>query len=1298
MRRWLFLVGSCLSFAVGCGGSGGSTNPDAPSADGGPKADGGGGTPDAPRPDANVTPDARITPDAAPQADAGPQIDGGGACTSDPECSGAGTACNASGQQVTCEAVAGFPTCFHATNATTCQGVQTCQGAAGCACPAAPAGCTTADQSVCGPGGGTATCVADAQGCFTLSAETACANNGPDFPEQTLVCVAGSCVCPTADQGAVEGGPCDTVGAQVCESTHPNANNLLVCGSVAIGSQSCQIWNTLGGAAGDGNCRAEGVTCDATAHQCKCPDHAGTVWFANPVADRTLFHQHAIEETGIQSPAACAFETATVALLNAQNQIDVSHVAAATVVLAGGTSPLTPATFTGETFPLEVGDKLRITVDTEQNVAGIVPPAGVTPDPRNNIVFFNTDGGGPALHLTGTGSAHGFTIAGAGCGGLSSFCSTGEVALSADGNTGGADGMFLEGGGGPILDASNSTVTATIADNGDGTATLTYAQSDVFMRNGVVGFGRFILINDPATLDADGVFRIVDITLPDADHIAITYFTGSAPTSTSAVHWTVNGQGALSTGLEITNGTQAAFTNLVAENFWVSPGIEAKVKPLAQLGTPNDGVGVSVRSTDDTAGVSFTGLFLFDNATGFISDADVEAATVVTINDGPLGGVLLLNVPNPTIAASFFTGLEVDSGSLTASGLVVTGTQDDFGVFADGGTLTLNGGHIDGNLNGGMEIDGADHVLATNTSFSGNQGTGVDVSDIEDTNATFVGTHMDNNTGTGLTNEGNTVFVTNGATINGNNLLGVSSSGDLTVDGSAGTVNISNNFRIGVAETGNGTLTLISAEIDGNSATSNLGLCDDTHRQQYPAVDIEGNAVLHATGTNVANNHGAGLRFNSNGAASTITGGSVTGNSAAGGDLAPANCGEFDGIEMFSLLTLAGGVQVNGNGGNGVEVHAATLTVTGATFSANALDGVRVDATAHADLGAQTISGNCATPALADGSDSSPLAGLASFGSVAATGTTVSGNLCDGVLIDQNGPVQSVLKAVAATTNQGDGIHVLNASAVDDVSDISEDPVADTTMGVQIIGGSNASSNTANGIHIGDADAQAGSIYALIADSNANANGGSGILASGTASNPTFVSVVSNRILANVGPGLSDAGAHLRDATVSGTLNPAFSKNDLEANGYATQNQCTAGESAAQILFTGALAQLDADHLCTSLNGMGTGTCEAGTPGTPLHCIYNATTNQCFYAYWLQGGTTDSCDASNTNRIKGYLADGSSEFTVGVSAKGGAAVNASGNTWKNSSPSLGIDIFNDAASFVKRVGSCQAGPSTCNQP
>src|SRR5262249_18776203 len=282
---------------------------------------------------------------------------------------------------------------------------------------------------------------------------------------------------------------------------------------------------------------------------------------------------------------------------------------------------------------------------------------------------------------------------------------------------------------------------------------------------------------------------------------------------------------------------------------------------------------------------------------------------------------------HPTILSSFAAGFQT-SAPATATGLQVRGTQDDFGVFAFGGsTLTLVGGNIDQNLNGGMEVDHADRVTATNTSFSSNRGTGVDVFAIDglNSNATFIGTHIDSNTGTGLTNEGNKVFVLNGATINGNKLGVSNASGALAVDGSAGTVNINNNLGSG-GDAADGTVNLKRSEIDGNSANSTLALCDTTHRRQAMAVVIHGNAALTMSATGVKNNFGGGVSVNTNGAAAAISSSSITGNSATGGQLAPANCGDYDGIEAISAVNITGsGSHVDTNHGHGVDVRAQTL-------------------------------------------------------------------------------------------------------------------------------------------------------------------------------------------------------------------------------------------------------------------------------------------------------------------------------------------------------------------------------------
>src|SRR5262249_19582158 len=141
--------------------------------------------------------------------------------------------------------------------------------------------------------------------------------------------------------------------------------------------------------------------------------------------------------------------------------------------------------------------------------------------------------------------------------------------------------------------------------NADGTVTMTFNQADPTIRAHLAANSRFVLINDPATIDADGVFRITNVT-ETTGKVAITYFTASAPTSTSVVHWTISGQGALTLGLDVFGSATGAYTNIVAENFWVADSI----------GGADSGTGVEVDSAG-SAGVSFTGLFLFDNFLGF---------------------------------------------------------------------------------------------------------------------------------------------------------------------------------------------------------------------------------------------------------------------------------------------------------------------------------------------------------------------------------------------------------------------------------------------------------------------------------------------------------------------------------------------------------------------------------------------------------------------------------------------------------------------------------------------------------
>src|SRR5262249_28655615 len=151
----------------------------------------------------------------------------------------------------------------------------------------------------------------------------------------------------------------------------------------------------------------------------------------------------------------------------------------------------------------------------------------------------------------------------------------------------------------------------------------------------------------------------------------------------------------------------------------------------------------------------------------------------------------------------------------------------------------------------------------------------------------------------------------------------------------------------------------------------------------------------------------------------------------------------------------------------------------------------------------------------------------------------------------------------------------------------------------------------------------------------------------------TFLSLASNFVVLNSGPGLNVKGAHLRASVVSGTSNEGFSKNDIEHNGFASETQCLMNEAVAQIVFDGPLVQLAG----TTCAGDTQGACEvAGS-----HCIFNSGQTQCFYAYWLQGSNnTDTCDQQTTNVISGYAGEQSTNQTLpnsmGLSAVNGAAV------------------------------------------
>src|SRR5262249_19305822 len=148
---------------------------------------------------------------------------------------------------------------------------------------------------------------------------------------------------------------------------------------------------------------------------------------------------------------------------------------------------------------------------------------------------------------------------------------------------------------------------------------------------------------------------------------------------------------------------------------------------------------------------------------------------------------------------------------------------------------------------------------------------------------------------------------------------------------------------------------------------------------------------------------------------------------------------------------------------------------------------------------------------------------------------------------------------------------------------------------------------------------------------------GAGVSATGTGSgHATFVSLATDELVGNLGAGMSFSGAFLRASQVGATINEGFSKTNVESNGFSSDTMCLSGQMTAQIVFDGALAQLNGSD-CSTRNAN-----EATCVGTGAdHCIFNGGANpQCFYAYWLQGlDSGQSCTNNVTNVISGYAGE-----------------------------------------------------------
>jgi Right handed beta helix region len=795
---------------------------------------------------------------------------GSAACTCNPApaiCSkGAGTYCDAGGLTTCVADGAGCVTV--GTSQAACGTHQTCTGTAGaaaCACNAAPTGCTgngpfctgTGTQSVCqvdvnncpfSDAGGDAmcpanetckgstlgttctcdnTCTATQAGggsgtyCLDLLHQSSCNNDahGCHIASNTQACVgiqtcqgadgAGACQCQPL--GVTAGTGCTTLADTVCQG-----NTVLTC--INDTPSGCHYW------AQPTDCTASSFVCGTKSGvaACQCADHAGTDYFADPVAGSDA--QTGIFPTGIDSPAECRFGTLGKALSLATTAGDR--------VVATTAAP--PHPFAGETFPLTVS--AGVTLTTSDTVL----------TPGNYTIDFGSGAGASAISLGNSSIVEGFTVAsGGGNGAASGISITGTgatvdtVVIEGAGPLG--SGIKVTGSGlinaatvhGAVTGVSISTASAVTLQN----SSIDTGGTGISLANGslvassvtVDGNGANGIVVSGATASLTGTSLTVDdnagtgivqtggsatLTLKSGDIFnnsvgGISLSAGAGTLATVNVHdntgagitqsgaastITLGSGGATTTvhsntgtGVTISGGTLTVGTTSITGNGSdgvAASGIATLVSNTGASYTSNGGNGINATSSTLTFNGSAAAPISVSNNTGdgILMTGGGLSANYLTLGANGTGatkksglaisGVAAVNLGTATDAALSFTGNGLN-------GVTINGTTA-------GSAIDMRRAQITGNTGDGVSIDlnggtgaGAATATLTTVTTSNNGGNGVEVLRAplgSATACTIDGLTATSNTGSGVYlrgNLGNIVATVKNSKLTSNTKFGV---------------------------------------------------------------------------------------------------------------------------------------------------------------------------------------------------------------------------------------------------------------------------------------------------------------------------------------------------------------------------------------------------------------------------------------------------------------------------------------------------------------------------------------------
>jgi hypothetical protein len=792
----------------------------------------------------------------------------GAACTCNPApavCAGgaAGTYCFSGTETATCAPDA--QGCVVVSSTHVCGPRQTCSGTSGsnsCVCNTPPAGCT-ANGTFCPDSGHVSTCAADSDGCFDVSATTACPMNqsckgagigntctcdntctagqvgtycidtlhsatcaddvnGCHLTSNTVTCVGtqtcqgagggGSCQCQPL--GTTAGTSCQTLGATICQG-----NTVLTCTADVLGG--CQVW------AAPVDCTGQSLVCGTKSGvaACQCAEHTGTDYYVDNAAGSDA--AAGVFPTGNLNPANCSFKTlgrALTAATTAGNKVIAKN----------------QGTYDGETFPLTVSPGVELTTADGASL------------PAQYVIEFK-GAATPGVSLGAGSVIEGFTIA-------NNNGAAAATAIQVTGAGAVVDSVVLDGTGG-------TTLAKGIDITGSGYAQLAGVT--------VSGFTTGIAQSTTA-----GVATTLSSSQVTGNGTGVALANGTLTTSGSTI-----GIGTTGVAISAAAGALTTFNG-------------------SSLTVLNDtGVGISVSATGGAPTLNLTSADIHHNNGGGISVAGAASTAnvgAIQLHDNPVAG------------------LSMSAGTVTFTGTSVTGNA--VGILQSGGTLTVGTTNVKGNTGIGLNASAGTVALNTGANFEANGGDGV----FAKTNVTVGGSASapitsNSNGGDGFSLAAGTLTA-NYLTLSTNGTGAVKASG-LKVSGT-GVVNLGVATDSALNFSNNGLHGINIAATTAGSAVSVMRTTVGTNGGDGIAVDLNGGTASPGATATIINvtssgNTGSGIGVTraplvNSGLALTLDGLTLSGNGVSGLYL------KTTGGNVGAVLKNS---KVSGNTGFGVRIE-----------------------------------------------------------------------------------------------------------------------------------------------------------------------------------------------------------------------------------------------------------------------------------------------------------------------------------------------------------------------------------------